>query len=413
MGLQGAAMAAESAQEMGIDLTEMGGELGGSMATDSIAQWVAKKVGGFAKKNAPGLTGKTRALGNKASSFLDEARIATKKASRKEYNELGWAGKLAKLLYPGEEYRDTSLETFNYKSIEEPAIFNVKARLSITEAIPGYLSRILREQQIQRTGDKNIGLIRYDYKSNSFMGDQELKGRMFEELMGGNSMGSMRSSSDRMLDDDIGKNLPQNVKDAHHRAMIEFRRRGDVSVADYAKEDTWAGTAAKPYAKTLAAVYRKKLQLKDGEDWGGAKKLHSATQEAEYAKLVKLSQQVGGYLTVDMEKVNAMMKDAVGRKMLEEAGLVKDGVFDEEAYIEYVNEQRKYNPTGGIHLAAENPYHISMTGKKSKKASRGQYSDNTRYPDAIGRLEKGSASPSLGPSNVTMDFKDFFPVISA
>ena len=98
------------------------------------------------------------------------------------------------------------------------------------------------------------------------MGDQELKGRMFEELMGGNSMGSMRSSSDRMLDDDIGKNLPQNVKDAHHRAMIEFRRRGDVSVADYAKEDTWAGTAAKPYAKTLAAVYRKKLQLKDGED---------------------------------------------------------------------------------------------------------------------------------------------------
>lgn len=52
--------------------------------------------------------------------------------------------------------------------IYKPSIFTDKAHTSITEVIPGFLSRMLRELTIIRTGDASAPTQLFDYGSNKF-----------------------------------------------------------------------------------------------------------------------------------------------------------------------------------------------------------------------------------------------------
>lgn len=83
----------------------------------------------------------------------------------------------------GNQKPDASLQADGIKGSVDPGMFSKYTNKSITEIIPGFLSRIFRELQIIRTGDENIKLTSYDIYSNKFMDSASLKKAIISRLI--------------------------------------------------------------------------------------------------------------------------------------------------------------------------------------------------------------------------------------
>lgn len=206
----GASMAenAAMAKEMGADEGGAASMVGG-MAGEWVQDKVFSKVKGYAEKNE-----KVR-RGGKNAAFLARnfPQILAEKAKKHKLDG-GVKGALAGFLndvISKSTGTQGSLETDKLKDLNGPSIYTTQANKSITEIIPGYLSRILREIQITRTGNENTSLITYDYTRNTFSTDTKAKASILEAISSKSSRDSTKSSLDSILNevDPKGKLSPE------------------------------------------------------------------------------------------------------------------------------------------------------------------------------------------------------------
>lgn len=193
MGLEGAESIAEAVADMdeqSKQMEEFGGEgmskanLGGQMlggkigdfAQDKVVSkvkpWLAKHKG-IAKFGNSAYTAVTNPEG-----AMEQARNS--KLISENYNDVGIKGSAVR----GLDYLMSMFTaggpdmTIGKKdganNLKDPEhMFNGKTQRSITEIIPGYLARILREVTSARTGN-NESIMEYDYSSSKFMPTKEL-----------------------------------------------------------------------------------------------------------------------------------------------------------------------------------------------------------------------------------------------
>lgn len=96
---------------------------------------------------------------------------------------------------------DKSFKISNNKSILEPFNFTKRSDISINEVIPGYLSKILKEIQIFRSGNENIDEIKFDYNSNSFKGSKNLSKSISKDIFDKDSLSNTKDSLDSIISD--------------------------------------------------------------------------------------------------------------------------------------------------------------------------------------------------------------------
>lgn len=91
---------------------------------------------------------------------------------------------LKNTIYNNLDYESVGLNTSNdkLKDIRANAVFTNQTQKSVTEVIPGLLTRILREVHVLRTGNEQAGLVEYDYKTNRFTTSNKLAASMKEGL---------------------------------------------------------------------------------------------------------------------------------------------------------------------------------------------------------------------------------------
>lgn len=77
---------------------------------------------------------------------------------------------------------DATLDKDTVGALGGVGIYTRGANKSITEIIPGYLSRILRELAIIRTGDISQPLSTYDFESNSFSNDKSVASKLIGKI---------------------------------------------------------------------------------------------------------------------------------------------------------------------------------------------------------------------------------------
>lgn len=82
-----------------------------------------------------------------------------------------------------------------------PAIFDNKVHRSITEIIPGFLSRILQELQITRTGDSSVPLTRFDLDNGTFSTTKKLAEKIKAKL----KSDALSTGYERKLDESVDK----------------------------------------------------------------------------------------------------------------------------------------------------------------------------------------------------------------
>lgn len=184
----------------------------------------------------------------------------------------------------------TKMETDSIAKARAPAVYSNQAQKSITEVIPGYLARILREIYILRTGDTNAALQEYDYAKNKFATSQEKVKDLNASLVSKKDTDELARKSLKGLQD-LGAN--EDLSEEEQRVLAEFLIRRNVHGGKTVEADkmvnpeTFFGPLAGKHADKFANFFKKTFEV--GEDG----KMGSDTAYAKQAAMSKWFHSLG------------------------------------------------------------------------------------------------------------------------
>lgn len=148
--------------------------------------------------------------------------------------------------------------------LREASQFDHYSRRSLTEVIPGYLSRILQEQQIQRTGDTSIRPLVFNYQLGTFETSRKTFERVNKRLIGSVRDGGFRDALLEPIRKSVYGLTPEK-QEAFLKTMGQARKQNKViTPRTLVTEDFYKNTPAAKFAKEFAAAMQRYLQ--DGNE---------------------------------------------------------------------------------------------------------------------------------------------------
>lgn len=236
----------------------------------------------------------------------------------------------------------TGLQTDSLGQARAPAVYSNQAQKSLTEIIPGYLARILREVTMIRTGDHTAGLIEYDYKKNSFRD----VGAKYRDIKDDIVQNSAKDQLARTTMGGLGQIDDQGELSEDERKVLgEFlvRRRatygGTVDNEHITNPAFYEGAAAK-HADKYANFFRNKFEV------GADGKMGSPEAAKRQAEMSNWYQGLGTQFR-DVQKKAQEYVNAGDYEGLRQSGLMNatgDGLDETkllDAMVEGINGQRE------------------------------------------------------------------------
>jgi hypothetical protein len=215
----GAEMMKGSASPSGL---ETGAEFVGDTATGALGEKLAKKIKGPLKDFIPALVKASDYLENFNENFVDTLEKFRK--SKRWESETGMKGFLirgAQSMLPTISM-DRTFTKISAKDLGDEKPFTLRTDRSINEIIPGYLSRILQEMQIQRTGNPNIDLVDYDQDKGKFVSSTKILKSISRDLFPEEETQRTKEIFDKILSGIDPKNeLDQQQRDELSKALFK------------------------------------------------------------------------------------------------------------------------------------------------------------------------------------------------
>lgn len=237
MGLSGAEMASDFAKDAaelggGPDGYETAGDIVGGEGISQLAYGLGDKARERLKKNkriSKGgalLESMTNNISQKINEFRKDSSIAF------DDSVMGAGKRILQSIIPAPGMVNTTFRRASVVDLEAPYAWTKKTDRSINEVIPGYLARILREQQIMRTGNPDIELIRYDFDGGKFMGTNKLIEKTLEKFLPKYQVASKRRSLDKLLEEiDPDGNLSPEAHEALKTHLM--KNSASINPADF------------------------------------------------------------------------------------------------------------------------------------------------------------------------------------
>jgi len=205
-----------------IDKSTIAGYGAGGFAADGIGTLGGK----WLRENVVDKSPRIKQAGEKLESFVENVPRSInefKKSDSYEYETgpIAWLMRNLKDFIP-KHGADLEFDRKFQREMHEPALFNKKTEKSITEIIPNYLARILREIQVFRTGNENIELTRFDYTKDKFTSDSKLKQQLLKTVVNQDSIKRNTREMDRMMEKiDPEKKLSKDASDQIRKRLLE------------------------------------------------------------------------------------------------------------------------------------------------------------------------------------------------
>lgn len=189
-GLEAALMGMDAAEDIsssldgtGLSKSTLAGNMLGQKAADVFGGWIAKRINKWTEnsRKAQGL----RNVGGKAANAVNNIPGAIDSFQKsKAYQDLmastGLKGKAAMGLdWFFNQFKDMKQDMsikdpFSANNLGMGGKFDVRTQRSIVEVIPGFLSRILREITVLRTGNTNEKALSFDFSNGKFATDTQI-----------------------------------------------------------------------------------------------------------------------------------------------------------------------------------------------------------------------------------------------
>jgi hypothetical protein len=264
VGLSGIDMALdakEMMEAMGDNRTlgEHAAGFAGSMSAEYLANKAGKKVRGLVKKHLPGVERfgtKLQERAGNAGAYLTDFAESSKgeRGTGGIWDNLVWGLKNAIM---SANAVDTGLTTDKAGSMQEPAMFSRGASKSITEIIPGYLSRIYRELQIIRTGNDRIQLTTYDYSSNKFADKSTATKNILKSLVNKEDVEWTKKQVDSVINEvDKNKKLtPEQRQLLANQLLVDRFKNRSAGASRLSSPASYRGEAGK-HAGTYSELFK-------------------------------------------------------------------------------------------------------------------------------------------------------------
>lgn len=139
---------------------------------------------------------------------------------------------------------DAKMETDNIGKSHEPKPFSRADSKSLTEVIPGLLSRILREIRVLRTGDESTSLVSYDFNKNAFSTDDQKTKDLRHRIAGRGTERANRNANDIIKSIDRGGKLTDAQKEKLRKQLIQRAVNGEsMDSTKISNQFDWGGGA--------------------------------------------------------------------------------------------------------------------------------------------------------------------------
>jgi D-alanyl-D-alanine carboxypeptidase len=348
-GLEAASMgidAVEAIQEQNKLIEELGGEkiTAAKLAGNAAGQWGANKLGEFASDKVRDKLDKVKPVvdfGARISGALTNPGGAINSlrdydSFQEKKNAGGVKGTAYGLLDRGLSYftdqsPDMRINNPLASAGNEPSIFNSKTQRSITDVIPGYLARILREVYILRSGDDSANLVSFDQSSGKFL-DKAIMAKKIKDKL-----------ADSVKRTGFDWRLQNTTNEVFGRDKVEGDELGQIKkfFANVAKQGNLEFTPEKIQRTETFKKLDSALQAKIKEALEG----FVGDSEDKDVNQYKLTQSLSSVrdATPDIRAdIERYINDGYA-EILEDEGIIKqdkDGsyVIDEEKYYVFVQE---------------------------------------------------------------------------
>lgn len=314
---------------------------------------------------------------NKEKSLKDKS-----KAFAKKINPLKKNSKIRNFLFSvlEEGFYDTvnsklNFDRDNLNSSTKATVITGKVTKSITEIMPGYLARILREITALRTGDNNVELVEYDYIKDKFSTRDSIKRSIIASITNNGNYGENYAA--RMNFDVYNKDIDNNqiltpsIKSKLNKILINAARDGNTIIDKkwLINPNSFSAIGSPLMAEKIAYMF--KNYLDDDPD---------RKKEEQLVKSIKGSLSLlGNPLAFLQDVINVGQAD-----ILEEMGLLSQNrgssTLDENKYIDILFD--KHNKT---EFNKTTTYSNSVKGFR-----RNTFSQTNIDEDKVSTLEKNA-----------------------
>lgn len=352
-----------------VDPLSMGSELAGNLAPYGL---LGSRVGRSARKKLEAKFPQLVKGGNELS-FLGNnvQQLATKwaKSGQGDFSLLSFLLDPLKsaILQNGP---NRHIEIDNIKNLQEPGIYTRQANKSITEVIPGLLSRIHHELAIIRTGDSSIEAIGYDFTKSKFDVQSKIKGNIFKSVINKSQKESFKRNMDGLIDEiDPDKKLSRKARSALAQQLLRDNMNNETSSPNRLRDrSSYKGEAAR-YSKQYSEVFGDYFD----NDPNSERKVSFSNRYND----------IGRNISLNKEQVQNIVNSGLGG-VLEEAGILTldsrdpysaSGLINFDRVAGHISgSERRYNPRGNIGKAgAKTSFNGSM---RSVSSNYGGYSSS-------------------------------------
>lgn len=326
MGLQLGNMMGDMAGGADLSPAELAGQAIGEFVTDMLIEPVGNQIKKRFTSKSSTITKGGHRLGFRVAN-AQQAAVSWAKNTQYRTGATGVVQDFLRDLVLRSNARETKLQTDNLRNLNDPAPFTRSVSKSITEIIPGYLARMLRELQMMRTGKNDIELTKYDFHRNDFGTESSINKKAFENIANLKDQSSTQGEVNRLLDEvDPDKKL--NAQQRQQLGLFLMKSNLGNSLYASAKNMTRATTfkgLGAENATDFARVFKRY--------YGEAGSVQHAQREEDFAKrLSNMGRYAGDSRAMIQDYANAGMLP-----FLTSAGIYnpETGSIDEAKLQEY------------------------------------------------------------------------------
>lgn len=409
-GLSSADMAADAIQmqremaEMGMDTGGVGGMVAGGIGAagaQSLVGRAGKRVGKWLQ-NKQGLVTRGNKLAYNINSLPQRARGWAEGYGGIKYVP-GFITDLLRESILGMPGLDRTLQRDNLKDMQGPAIFSRQVSKSITEVIPGYLSRIYREIQVMRTGNEKIELTGYDYHTNKFSSKSDIAKSVFNSVVSRSSGKWLNEDIDKLIDHIEGgetKFTAEQRKALKHKLLMDNLRGTSGHAEHYMDPFNYQGPAGKH-----AQVFADAFQNRYGDT--------ADTTHARRVEFSNLHNPLGGNIRLGRSIIQEMYNAGMG-EYLEAADFIdKNGNINTDKIAEMHLDAQAHAPQGpGAINAVRRASHKRGEGKRAA-AARFSYMSTVPVSSSKSEIHSEPAYAQHPQAQQTINFDPLLAAIKA
>lgn len=179
-------------------------------------------------------------------------------------NTAGWRGMLKNAVrsVAPSYFLDDQIKDGSYQTIDREAAFNQLTQRSIVDIIPGYLSRLLHETRMMRTGRDDLDREVYDVTSGKFSGFKEAKANARKRVVTEVQRQNINNTLDEVIGsyDGDGELSPQAQEALRERLLRDAARGGRFDARQYA-EGGYSADTDEEIVEELTSFFKNRFEF--------------------------------------------------------------------------------------------------------------------------------------------------------